>query len=220
MTRPPVPPRPDDGCLLCRCHWTGTQWRWPRAEPNYRTCQPCADRLSTDLRAVRDEYARLTPERPVLGSRTRAAGFASRSPANDLAIALTDRRNPEAIEPGDVPDVLGEMHEWAQEVREKAELYPLEGHATMTTESGVLLGQIPWITRQTWVDKFATDVSSWLGAIRAGNGETEGRVRLGPCPDCGAQLYVRPTAEVVHCSCGARWPRPQWEMLGKAMRTS
>lgn len=216
--RPPVPPRTAEACLLCRCHWTGTEWRWPKAQTGYRTCQPCEVDLGDTLRTIRDDIPLLSPERWVYESRSEAAGFRSVSPANDLAIALTDRRNSAAIRPGDVPDMLGLLHSWAQLVREEAKLSPGDGPATPATEVGVLLGHLPWICRQGWVDEFATEIQALLISIRAGNGESEGKVRIGACPDCRRALEVRLTATVIRCPCGATWPRQRWELLGRALR--
>ena len=218
MKRPDRPPRPPEACLLCPCRWDGTNWHWPKAETGYRTCQPCADRLSETLRAVRDGYRRLTPER-LKTTRTSAPGFRSGSPANDLAIALTDRRNTAVTAPGDVPDVVGELHSWAQLLREDIPLLALDTKATLDTESGCLLGHLPWITRQSWVDEFATVVTMLHAHIQAGNGEGAGRIRIGPCPDCGAALSMRSTADLIRCDCGAVWHRTQWEVLGRALNT-
>jgi hypothetical protein len=217
MMRPSQPPRPSEACLLCRCRWTGTEWRWPKADTGYRTCSPCADQLGVDLRAVRDEAARLSPVRIHNGSRTHAPGFRSSSPANDMAIALMDPRNSACVEPGDVPDIRGELHSWARLVREEIPLpTPIEP-ATLQSETGTLLGHLTWVIKQAWVDEFRTVIAGLLLAVRAGNGESEGRVRIGSCPDCSAVLSVRPSADLITCPCGAYWPRAQWQVLGRAM---
>lgn len=217
MTRPDRPPRPEGACLLCRCQWTGTDWHWPKAQSGYHTCPACEYGLGVTLREIRDAAVRLSPER-LRGNGAGSPGYRSTSPANDLAIALTDKRNPAVVVKGDVPDVLGELASWAQQVRDVEKVSAPDGPATVHTECGTLLGYLTTITRQLWVDDFAQAMQSLLGHIRAGLGESEGRMRIGSCPECSAALSVRPTADVIECPCGARWHKTQWAMLGKVLQ--
>jgi hypothetical protein len=215
--RPEQPPRPEAACLLCPCRWHREQWQWRLADPNYRTCSPCSDRLALWLREIRDLFPQLDPS-PTTGDGGRGApGFRSSSPARDLIIALRDRRNSAVVNPGDVPDVVGEMGSWANIVREERRLTDRET-ATIETEVGLLLNHLTWITKQTWVDDFCDEVEVVRMFVRVGTDETDGKRPVGACPSCEHKLWAPLSGDTIRCSgCGRQWERREWLHLGRTL---
>ncbi|GAA4527516.1 hypothetical protein [Amycolatopsis samaneae] len=126
----------------------------------YRTCDPCADALRTDIQ----ELARLFPELvhaavPSGGSpstgRT-SPGYGSRSPARDTVLVLTDRRT-RAEDDGDPHSVLEILSSWADNIREDTGMGMPDANAR---EAGSLLvGWLDFTANQPWAGKLDTPLS-------------------------------------------------------------
>lgn len=87
-----------------------------------------------------------------------------------------------------------------------------------------LRAHLPWaVEHHPAVDEFGAEVAKVVHECRQAGGLLPSMTRIGACPalvgeeQCGAALYADPMAEAIRCRCGARWARPQWMMLGKAM---
>lgn len=85
--------RPDRACLLCPPPRKIGHWR--PADPGYKTCGDCLDRIRRALTDVRDQWATLnpTPTRAADPDSRGAPGFGSRSPASDHIITMRDPRS-------------------------------------------------------------------------------------------------------------------------------
>ncbi len=233
----PCMERPTWACLLCPPP-TGTR-TWRQADPGYRSCTACLDRIRTQLADIRDRYARLdtTPTANAdLGSRG-APGFGSRSPASDHVIAMRDRRSsPDAYtwrgsdgklhkESEHPPlSVFGVLDTIAWDI---AETRGISG-PTYSTVDGLtrwIDAQLDWATRQDTITDLAEQLRAVQAQLRPVTGDR--RRRIGVCPntvdsgdtstECGAPLYA-PTElsydDSIHCrSCGRAWPRSEWLRL-------
>lgn len=94
--------RPANACLTHRPPKPGRPWRL--ADQGYTTCSGCVAKLRSWLlpgsvdddnrpTSIPDLYASLDTEPVVTDSGRRGPGFASRSPASEHVIAMTDRRS-------------------------------------------------------------------------------------------------------------------------------
>lgn len=108
-----IPARPARACLLCPPPRPDREWR--PADPGYRTCSACLDRLRDNLKDVTRRYLMLNP-RPGASNehgRRGTPGFGSRSPASDHIIAMRDPRSKscevidEWFEPVRLPRLFG-----------------------------------------------------------------------------------------------------------------
>lgn len=90
--------------------------------------------------------------------------------------------------------------------------------------------QLDFIARQEWVVDFAEDLRALQKQLRPVTGDPP--IRIGLCPntidegehsrECGAPLFA-PTEsaknDTIRCSaCNRKWPRSEWESLGKLMQ--
>lgn len=85
-------PRPDHACVLCPPPKTNAWWL---ADPGYRTCSDCYDKLREQLLDIGKRYRRLdpTPGATGDGGHRGAPGFGSRPPASPHIITMTDWRS-------------------------------------------------------------------------------------------------------------------------------
>lgn len=201
-----------------------------RAMDGHMVCDRCATRLDQWLNdrehsSIPALYAQLdTVLLPgsVDGSRG-SPGYGSRSPARDHVIALRDRRNPAALDPGDIPSVLGVLEGWTRLLREERGLTVPAGRVTVMGEARTLRFHLDWITRQPWVDELHGELREVRDQLRAALGEHRPRP-VGPCPNtvdeerCGSPLYAPRYGDAIHCrACGRCWERREWMMLGRLL---
>ena len=226
--------RPDSACLTHRPPTHGRAWA--QADSGYRTCGRCHQRihewlspLTTDADGRPDSipglYAMLSPLPGVGGGgMRRAPGFASKSPANDHVIAITDPRTVR-LEVGDPQSVPGLLASWtALLIDERALIPPAR---TVGDMARVLDKHLDWITRQDWVEDFATELRELHSQLRSIGQQ---RRRIGSCPNtlddgattrqCGATLYAPLYGDTIKCwahDCGREWPRIEWLRLGRLL---
>ncbi|MBP2479120.1 hypothetical protein JOF53_007992 [Crossiella equi] len=132
------------------------------SRPGYLTCDPCAERLRTNLREVVELYetlddARLPGAGAGAGAGRGAPGFGSRSPVRDSVVALTDSRT-QAEEEGDPLPVLDVLSSWVDNLRQDAGMVPVTTEAELA-EGLRLLGWLDWTTRQPWASRLAGRVA-------------------------------------------------------------
>lgn len=83
--------RPTSACVLCPPPKTRA---WRLADPGYRTCATCYDRLRSDLKDIDTRYSMLDASPGASGDGTRGApGFGSRPAASPHIIVMTDWRS-------------------------------------------------------------------------------------------------------------------------------
>lgn len=83
--------RPTSACVLCPPPKTQA---WRLADPGYRTCTTCYDRLRSDLKDIDTRYSMLDASPGASGDGTRGApGFGSRPAASPHIIVMTDWRS-------------------------------------------------------------------------------------------------------------------------------
>lgn len=211
-------------CVIC-----SNPERPRRATPGYITCDRCADRIRDTLAELPGLYATLTKDEALLpvgdpGGR-RGPGFGSRSPANDQAIALTDKRTT-WTEEDRIDNPLVVVESWARMVREDVGEEPPYGGATMYGEAQFLIRRLDFITRQPWVDEFWEELRRIRYQLGRFNGESP-PVSIGKCKtlledkECGTPLFAPPQGDTIRCSnpkCRREWTRAQWAHLGRTLR--
>lgn len=225
-------PRPDGACITHRSPSEGRAWR--RADPGYRTCNACHQRLHAWLSPITVDadgrpdsipglYAALSPLPGVGGGgMRRAPGFGSRSPANDHIVAITDPRT-SRLEPGDPISVPGVLAEWVALLVEERSLIPPA--RTVPDMARFLDAHLDWITKQDWVEDLYTELRELHSQLRAIGQQ---RRRIGACPNtidtgdttrqCGAALYAPLHGDQITCwSCDRQWPRDEWIRLGRLL---
>jgi hypothetical protein len=196
-----------------------------RATPGYMTCDQCVEKIKECLDEIRRLYATLAAPGALLPQRSdgarRAPGFGSRSPANDTTIVLTDRRTT-WTEEARYHNPLVVLESWARMVREEVG-QAAQGHATVTSEAGLLLKRMDFITRQPWVDDMWKELREVRGELREYNGEHK-PLPVGKCPSliggrtCGTPLFAPLDGDVIKCrSCRREWSRREWLHLGRTM---
>lgn len=235
-------PRPAHACALCPPP-KNNAW-WP-ADPGYRTCSDCYDRLRDQLREVERRWRLLDP-RPggqgETGGRG-APGFGSRPPASDHIIAMRDRRSSTVA------------HVWVGRdgrVHQEPERPPLSVHSVLDTlawdvaehrdQDGpqpswdvhqlvrYLDANLDWTTRRDSVVDLSDGLRSLLAQLRPVTGEP-GRRHIGLCPntiteaettrECGARLYAPLKSDSIECTaCHRVWPRTEWLRLGDLLDAS
>jgi hypothetical protein len=225
--------RPDGACLTHLPPKPNQPWR--RADPGYRTCSACYDRIhrwlspiavNTDGRpdSIPGLYALLDATPGEAGPGRRAPGFGSRSPANDHIIAMTDQRSIRVAsgDPHSVPGVLGS---WCREIFEERQLVPPK--RTVADMARFLDTHLDWLSRQDWIADFHCELRELHSQLRSIGQQ---RRRIGLCPvtidegdttrECGAALFAPLAGDEIVCwSCGERWPRDKWLRLGDLLDT-
>lgn len=242
-TETPENAPPSNRCLLHAPPRQGRSWRL--ADPSYRTCGDCLDRLREQLREVAARWAALDPRPGGSGEHgTRGApGFGSRSPAADVVVVMRDWRSARDACVWVGSD--GKVHRESERppLSVPAELYTLAVHVaharTMTgpthldvaTVAAWLDGQLDWVTRQDGVSAFARVVRELVVQLRPLTGEPRAK-RIGLCPntlddegehtrECAAPLFAPLKSDVIRCNaCGREWKREQWLNLGGLLAVS
>lgn len=241
---PTAAPRdlPEGRCLLCPPPRDGRAWR--RADPGYRTCNPCLERVRDRLTEVSGRWVALDPSPGAQGDDggPRPPGFGSRSPASDHVIAVRDWRS--SREAYVWRGVDGRVHRESQRppLSVLAELFTLAQHVAaargltgpvrLTVEdiAGWLDGQLDWVTRQAGVVAFDRVLRELVAQLRPLTGEPRPK-RVGKCPntldegehtrECATPLYAPPKGDEIRCwACGRRWPRDEWLGLGRTLQVA
>lgn len=233
---------PEHRCLLCPPPRDGRSWR--RADPGYRTCSVCLDRVRERLGEVGARWAALDPSPGAQGEDggPRPPGFGSRSPASDHVIAVRDwrsSRDARAWRGGDGRvhresqrpplSVLAELFTLAQHV---ATARNMQGPAVLSVEklSAWLDGQLDWVTRQSGVVEFDRVLRELASQLRPLTGEPRPK-RIGRCPntidegehtrECATPLYAPLRGDEIRCwACGRRWPASEWLALGRTLQVA
>lgn len=203
-----------------------------RATPGYVTCDRCADLIRECLAEILTLYATVAAPGALLpqvsdGAR-RAPGFGSRSPANDTTIVLTDKRTT-WTEESRYHNPLVVLESWARMVREDVGMKPPATRATVTSEVGLLVKRLDFITRQSWVDDMWKELREVRGELRDFNGIPKPR-RVGTCKvmverndewvECGTPLWAPVEGDVIKCrGCKEEWDRRRWLLLGQTLTT-
>jgi hypothetical protein len=221
--------RPDSACVTHRPP-TGTR-AWVQADPGYKTCKLCHQRIHewlSPLTANDDGrpdsivglYALLNPMPGVIGNgMRRAPGFGSRSPANDHIIAMRDPRSTR-LQVGDPHSVPGVLASWIALLIDERSLVPPA--RTVPAMARFLDNHLDYLTRQDWVEDFATELRELHSQLRAIGQQ---RRRIGTCPStidegehtrlCDTALFAPLYTDVIKChACGREWPRTEWLRLG------
>lgn len=231
---PDTPERPSNACTTCPPPRQNRNWRI--ADPGYRTCATCLDRLREQLREIADRWAALDPSPSAAGDTGRGApGFGSRPPAQETVICVRDWRSSRESHTWRGAD--GRLHREHERppLSVPAELWTLVHHVAdargLTTPTALrvpelvrwLDGHLDWVTRQDGVAAFGQVLRELVAQLRPLTGEP-GAKRIGECPntldegdttrECKRPLYAPLRGDTIHCSCGRTWERPEWEQLG------
>jgi len=195
------------------------------------------------LRDVVERFYRLdlTPGAGFDGGRG-APGFGSRSPASDHVIAMMDRRSSSVARtwrgadgrlyreqerpPLSVANVLDTLA-WGI-AEEQGTAGPAPG-TTVEDLARWIDNRLNWACRHELIVEVAGDLRGLQAQLRPVTGDQ--RVRIGLCPntidegetsrDCGASLYAPAKGDTIRCgACGRRWPRPEWEQLGRMLQAA
>lgn len=232
-----TPTRPSGACLLHRPPTaTGA---WVPADPGYRTCSGCLDRLRDTLREIATRYAKLDPT-PGANSEhggRGAPGFGSRSPASEHVIVMTDRRSSPVArtwlgrdgrlhrEPERPPlSVYAVLDTIAWSVAEARGIDGPHERADVPGLARWIDQQLDWLTRNETVAEVDAELRGLLAQLKPATGEP-GRRHIGCCPNvleedddtrvCGTRLYAPLKGDTIQCrSCPASWPRSEWLRLG------
>lgn len=229
--------RPQDACILHRPPLDNRSW--VRADPGYRTCSGCLDRLRQHLREVADRYARLDPSPGASGDHGRGApGFGSRSPASDHIIAMTDPRSSRTAKAWVGGDgrvhceaehpplsVHGELNTLAWVIADERGIAGPDDRADVPALVRWIDAQLDWATRCELCSHIAEVVRGLLAQLRPVTGAPKPRY-IGSCPTaldddtvCGTRLYAPLRGDTISCrGCGRRWSRPEWLHLGQVLQ--
>lgn len=231
--------RPAAACILHRPPREG--WPWRLADPSYRTCSHCLDRLRERLADIGKRYRRLDPTPGATGDGTRGApGFGSRSPASDHVIALTDPRSSQTARTWRGSD--GRLHLederpalsiWSAldtvswEIAEALDLQGPDNGLTVDEQLRWIDHRLNMATQSPVCVEVSRVLRLILAALRPVTGDPRPR-RVGKCPNvvdedtqqpCGQALYAPATSDTIRChTCTAEWPRSQWLELGLALQ--
>lgn len=226
-------------CLLCPPPRDGRSWR--HADPGYRTCSACLDKMRDRLTEIRRRWAVLDPRPGAAGNygSRGAPGFGSRSPAVDHVVAMRDERSNRLARVWLGGD--GRVHRESERppLSVLAELYSLAWHVAdarrMTLDARDvdplirwLDGQLDWVTRQLGVQAADRVLRELVAQLRPLTGEP-GAKRVGSCPnvldegehtrECAAPLYAPLRGDEIRCgACRHRWPREEWQKLGRILQ--
>src|SRR5690606_16112433 len=234
-----TPDRPAAACVLCPQPRDGRPWRL--ADAGYATCSVCDQRVRDTLKEIDKRYHALDPTPGASGDHGRGApGFGSRSPANDHIISMTDRRSSPVARVWVAAD--GRVHRESE--RPPLSVWGvLDGAAwTIAEERGIdgpkpsapvadlvrwTSDQLDWLSRRPLIVDVWRDLRALVAQLRPATGDK--RAKVGRCPnvidegettrECGAPLYAPTRGDTIFCgACGASWPRPEWERLGRILQ--
>lgn len=201
--------RPDGACLTHRPPAPDRAWR--RADPGYRTCSECYDRLHALLSVAATEtverpdgssitlpasipglYAALNPLPGRADAERRGHGFGPRSPASDHVIAMRDARSVKLLA-GDPHSVAGVLGAWCALLAEERGMTP-PGRGVLA-RSEFLDGHLDWLTRQDWVAELFAELREVHAQLRQVTGEPRS-APVGHCfeqladGECGAPIHM------------------------------
>lgn len=225
--------RPDSACLTHRPPTNGRAWA--QADPGYRTCGRCHQRIHEWLSPITVDgdgrpdsipglYAMLSPLPGVGGGgQRRAPGFGSRSPADDYIIAIRDPRSTRLAvgDPHSAPGLLGA---WTGLLVDERKLVPPT--RTVPAMARFLDVHLDHVTRQDWVEDFATELRELHAQMRAIGQQ---RSKIGDCPNtidegehtrrCSARLFAPLYGgdQIACWACGRQWARDEWLRLGRLL---
>lgn len=235
-------PPPEGRCLLCPPPRPERPWRL--ADPGYRSCSSCLDRLREQLREIGARWTALDPRPGASGDGGRGApGFGSTPPANVTVLAVRDWRSSREARTWRGAD--GRLHREHERppLSVEGELYTLVHHVQqargLTAPPTALRapdlvrwldGQLDWVTRQDGVVGFARVVRELVAQLRPLTGEPGAR-RIGSCPntvdegestrECGAPLFAPLRGDTISCrACGRHWERDAWLQLGRTLQVA
>jgi hypothetical protein len=228
MTTDPLE-RPDHACLTCPP--PAGKRAWIMADPKFKTCSVCYDRLGQMLRDIRTGYAALDPSPgSATGDGRGSPGFGSTPPANLHVITMTDPRSTTSaqewiggdhrvhVEPENptlsVPGALFTLAWFIAGLREFDD--PPVAVEDLTYW---LARQLDWITRRVEVIGFWGTLRRLDSQIRCVlEGPTE-REWLTRCPTCREKLWAPDADGNIRCApCGKTWPRESWASLASEAR--
>lgn len=233
-----TPQRPSWACLTHRQPNDDTQ-QWMKADPGYRTCSGCLDRIRATLTEIVTRYRRLDATPGASGDGGRGApGFGSRSPASDHVIAMRDPRSSPVARTWLGADgrlhreserppcsVRGVLDTVAWDIAEQRGVDGPSDRADVPMLARWIDAQLDWVTRHELVVEVAAELRRILAQLKPVTGD--GRRKIGRCPNtldvddehtvtCDATLYA-PTngGDSIRCgACGRTWPRSEWLRLG------
>lgn len=235
--------RPTAACVTCPPPRQQRAWR--TADPGYKTCASCLDRIRDTLKDIARRYLLLNPRPGASGEHggRGAPGFGSRSPASEHVIAMRDPRSSAIARTWLGRD--GRLHQ-------EAERPPLSVHGVLDTIAWDIAearnqdgppersdvpqltryidGNLDWATRQHGITEVDRDLRSLHAQLKPVTGDP-GRRHIGTCPvvidegehtrDCGARLYAPLRGDAIECTaCGETWPREKWLRLGDLLEAS
>jgi hypothetical protein len=223
--------RPEWACVLHKPPTGSRPWR--PADDGYTTCWACGDTLRHLLADISRRYLQLnpTPHTHTADGTPGTPGFASRSPASDHVIAMTDPRSSAEAhvwvaadgrihhEPEHPPlSVYGVLNTWAWDVTERrgyTSALPVTVHGLCVW----LAQQLDWLTRQPDIVDFAGALHRLNGQLKPVTGER--RIPIGRCTACGTRLHAPLHGDTVHChNCDTSWPYSEWITLGDLLTTA
>lgn len=235
--------RPASACLTCALPRPGRGWR--TADPSYRTCAACLDRIRDTLKDIVRRYLLLNPTPGASGEHgTRGApGFGTRPPASLHILAMRDRRSSPVArvwvgqdgrvhQESEKPplSVHGVLETIAWDITEGRGHEPPNPRHDIPQLARLIDVNLDWATRQPAI----TDLDQQLRALHAQlkpvTGDP-GRRHIGICPvtvdegehtrECGARLYAPLRGDSIECgACGEVWPREKWLRLGDLLEAS
>lgn len=233
--------RPATACVCCLPPGPSRAWR--QADPGYRTCSNCYDRLRELIKDVVRRYWLLNPAPGNSGEHggRGAPGFGSRAPASDHVIAMRDRRSSAVARVWVARD--GRVHQEAErpplsvhnvldtiawDIAEQRDVTHPGDRADVAQLARWIDGHMDWLTRQDAVADVDRQLRELVAQLKPVTGEP-GRRHIGTCPNtidegettrsCRARLYAPLRGDTITCvSCGRPWHRPDWEKLGKMLQ--
>lgn len=235
--------RPSNACLCCLPPGPNRAWR--PADPNYRTCSNCLDRIRETLADIVRRYLMLNPRPGASGEHggRGAPGFGSRAPASEHIIAMRDRRSSRVARtwlgrdgrlhqeserpPLSVHNVLDTI---AWDVAEAREVTGPDERVDVQGLARYIDAQLDWLTRQDTVRDVDVALRELVAQLKPVTGDP-GRRHIGLCPsvvdegdttrECGARLYAPLRGDSIECgSCERVWPRSEWLRLGDLLEAS
>jgi hypothetical protein len=232
--------RPAHACLTCAPPKTRA-W-WP-ADPGYRTCSTCYDKIRELLAEINRRYMQLDPAPGGSGEHGSrgAPGFGSRPAASPHIITMRDRRSSSVAHvwvgkdgrvhqeperpPLSVPGVLDTL---AWDVAEHRGQDGPDPRWRVHQLVAYLDSNLDWSTRQASVVDLSDALRALAAQLRPVTGEP-GRRHIGLCPvvidegettrECGARLYAPLKGDQIECgACGETWAREKWLRLGDLLQ--
>lgn len=232
--------RPTNACICCLP--PGPQRGWRTADPGYKTCASCLDRIRDLLKDINRRYLLLNPRPSASGDNTRGApGFGSRSPASEHIIAMRDRRSSPIArtwlgrdgrlhQESEHPplSVHGVLDTIAWDIAEARQQHGPDERSDVHHLTRYIDVNLDWATRQAGIAEVDQQLRALTAQLKPVTGEP-GRRHIGLCPvvidegehtrECGARLYAPLKGDEIECrACGEVWPREKWLRLGDLLQ--